>query len=422
MEGSEWAELLGRPLAAVDPEMAGLIDAQRAQNAATINLVASETYCPQATLEAEASVLVNKNASGYPPRRSVGGGDILDRIERLACERACALFGAEHANIQALSSTLANVAVLRGLLRPGDRILSFDVAAGGHGSHGGRGHISGQDYEARSFGVDEATGQVDLDAARRIARDWRPHIVIAGSSSYPWAIDFAGISEVAGEVGALTFADIAHVAGLIVAGLHANPVPAYDVATTSTHKTLCGPRTGGLILCRRAHAAAIDAALMPGLQAAPGGHIIAARATLFAMVGRPAFGRLMRGVVDNARALADGLREAGAALYCGGTDTHMVVVDLRGSAWDAVGLNAALLRHGIVASTTGLPGHPARAGRLGLRLGTTPMTIRGAGVADAREMGAIVGRLLAAGPGRPDDTALAARVADLARRLPVPDA
>ncbi|MCC7274559.1 MAG: serine hydroxymethyltransferase [Alphaproteobacteria bacterium] len=417
-----WETMFGDGLAALDPEISGLIDAQRTQNAATVNLVASETYCPRATLEAEASVLVNKNASGYPPRRSVGGGEILDRIELLACERARRLFGAEHANIQALSSTLANVAVVRGLLRPGDRILSFDAAAGGHGSHGGAGHLSGQDYVVRSFGVDERTGLLDLEGARRTAREFRPHIVIAGSSSYPRAIDFAAVGAIAAEVGALTFADIAHVAGLIVAGLHANPTPHYDVVTTSTHKTLCGPRTGGLILCRSAHAAAIDAALMPGLQAAPGAHIIAARAALFALVARPEFTVLMRGVVANARALAEGLREGGAVLYCGGTDTHMVVVDLRGGPWSAADLNARLLRHGIVASTTGLPADPARQGRLGLRVGTTAMTIRGAGEPDLRAMGRAVAHLLAAGPAAPDDPSVAGAIAGLAGRFPVPAA
>lgn len=422
MKRTEWTELFAGDLAAIDPELAALIDRQRTQNENTVNLVASETYCPRATIEAEASILINKNASGYPPRRSFGGGEIMDRIESLAIDRARRLFGAEHANIQALSSTVANVAVLRGLLRPGDRILSFDAAAGGHGSHGGGGHISGQDYAVRGFGVDEATGRLDLDAARREARAFRPRIIIAGSSSYPWAIDFDAIAEIAAEVGALTFADIAHVAGLIVAGLHANPTPRYDVVTTSTHKTLCGPRTGGLILCRAAHGAAIDAALMPGLQAAPGAHIIAARAVLFDMVGRPEFAALMRRVVENARALAEGVVEGGGRLYCGGTDTHMVVIDLRGSPWAGPDVNDRLLRLGIVANTTGLPADPARVGRLGLRLGSTPMTIRGADAATHRELGRHVARVLAAGPGAAEDTRLGAEIAELARRFPVPAA
>ena len=420
MERMEWSDIFELGLHALDPDMSSLLEEQRAQNDGTVNLVASETYCPRATIEAEASILINKNASGYPPRRSFGGGEIMDRVERLACDRACRLFGAEHANIQALSSTLANVAVLRGLLKPGGRILSFDAAAGGHGSHGGGNHISGQDYAVRTFGVDETTGRLDLDGARRIAREFRPDMIIAGSSSYPLAMDFAAIAAIAREVGALTFADIAHVAGLIVGGLHANPTPDYDVVTTSTHKTLCGPRTGGLILARQVHGKAIDDALMPGLQAAPGGHIIAARATLFALVGRPAFARLMHAVVANAKALADGIREGGGSLYCGGTETHMVVVDLRGSAWDIEGLNAWLFRHGIVANTTGLPARPGPNGRLGLRLGSTPMTIRGAGSGELREMGTAVARLLAAGPRAPEDRTLAATIAEWARSFPPP--
>lgn len=328
----------------------------------------------RATIAAEASELVNKNASGYPPRISFGGGQIIDRIESLAVD--CAkTFGAEHANVQALSSTIANVAVLRALLRPGERILAFDAAAGGHGSHGHRSHLSGQDYAIRRFGVEPESGRVDYDEVRRLAREFQPRIIVTGSSSYPRALDFAALATIARETGAMMFADIAHVVGLVIAGLHQNPVPLSDVVTTSTHKTFCGPRTGGLILCRAIHAAAIDTAVSPTIQAAPGAHIIAARAVLFELSARPAFATLMRRVVSNAAALASGLMAAGADLYAGGTDTHMVVVDLRRSRWTEGALTECLEAHAMLANTTRLPRRQDAASRLGLRLGTTPMSI-----------------------------------------------
>jgi glycine hydroxymethyltransferase len=408
------------PLAVAAPDIAALIERQRESNVASINLVASESYCPRATLEAEASILVNKNATGYPPRISFAGGEVIDAIERLAVERACALFGAEHANIQALSSTIANVAVLRALLKPGQRILAFDRVAGGHSSHGGVRHVSGQDYAVESFGLDEVTGEIDYAAAEARAQAFRPHIVIAGSSAYPKQIDFARLAAIARGVGALMFADIAHVAGLIVAGLHPNPTPYCDVVTTSTHKTFCGPRTGGLILCKSAHAKAIDAALAPGVQAAPGAHIIAARAVLFDLVTRPSFRTLMGSVIADARALADALGAAGLSLYAGGTTTHMVVVDLRRGAWPEAALNAQLERHGIIANTTSLPRRPGDGAGFGLRLGSTPMTIRGLDRKGFAEAALAIAMLVERGPAAPLDTSLHARMTALARAHPIP--
>jgi len=414
MEKREWSDLFTADLAVADPEIARLIAAQERQNRATVNLVASETYCPAATLAAEASELVNKNAGGYPPRVSFNGGATMDAIERLAVERAKAIFGAEHANIQSLSATIANIAVLRALLRPGDRLMGFDMAAGGHNSHGDAKHLSGADYAVRSFGVDETTGAVDYEGARRLAHAFRPHMIVAGSSSYPLAIDFRVLAEIAAETDALLFCDIAHVSGLVIAGLHDNPTRYSAVVTTSTHKTFCGPRTGGLVLCKAEHAAAIDAAIAPGLQAAPGGHIIAARAVLFEIVRKPAFAALMRQVVANARALAEGLREAGATLYAGGTDTHMVVVDLRDSVWTEGDLNNVLLDQGVTANTTGLPAR--HGGHLGLRFGSTAMTIRGMDAASFQRLGNELGRLLAG----EKDPRRAGRILEWARQFPLP--
>lgn len=402
MTTAAWTSMFTAPLEGADPAIAALIERQRADNAASVNLVASESYCPRATLEAEASVLVNKNASGYPPQVSFAGGEVMDAIERIAIERAKTLFGAEHANVQSLSSTISNVAVLRGLLQPGDRILAFDRVAGGHSSHGGRSHVSGQDYLVESFGLDPETGLIDYDAAQAHARAFRPRMIIAGSSAYPLQIDFARLHAIAQNVGAMLFADIAHVAGLIVAGLHPNPTPFSDVVTTSTHKTFCGPRTGGLILCKARHATAIDAALAPGLQAAPGGHIIAARAVLFDRVTRPEFRELMKNVVAGAASLARGIAAGGLPLFAGGTDTHMVVVDLRRTDWAEPAVNAHLERHGILGNTTTLPRRPGDKSSLGLRLGSTPMSIRGLPAEDFANLGAIVATLIARGPGEVD--------------------
>ena len=420
LSGLPWAELFTEPLAVAAGDIDELIERQRITNLESINLVASESYCPRATLEAEASILVNKNASGYIPRVAFAGGEVIDAIETLAIERAKRLFGAEHANVQALSSTVANVAVLRGLLKPGDRILAFDRIAGGHSSHGSARHVSGQDYRVEWFGVDEANGMIDYAGAKEKARTFRPHMIIAGSSAYPMQIDFSKLREIAVENAAMLFADIAHVSGLVIAGLHPNPTPYCDVVTTSTHKTFCGPRTGGLILSKARHAGAIDAALAPGVQAAPGAHIIAARAVLFDLVTRPAFRDLMQSVVRGAADLARGLAAGGLALYAGGTDTHMLVVDLRRTDWSEAGVNVFLERHGIVGNTTNLPRRAEDRSVLGLRLGSTPMAIRGFNAAGFGEVAAAIAQLLKRGPGAAGDAAIAARMKALALGHPIP--
>lgn len=414
-----WSSLFTQPLAEAAPDIAGLIDRQRRQNAESINLVASESYCPQATLEAEASVLVNKNASGYPPRASYGGSGVINEIEYLAIERAKRLFSAEHANIQSLSSTISNVAVLRALLKPGDRILAFDRTAGGHGSHGSPSHVSGQDYIVESFGVDD-TGLIDYAAAHEHAHAFRPRMIIAGSSAYPRQIDFHRLHEIAADVGALLFADIAHVAGLVIANLHPNPVPLCDVATTSTHKTFCGPRTGGLILSKARYAQVIDSAVAPGVQAAPGAHIIAARAVLFDLVQRPAFRQLMQAVVNNAAVLSRCLVASGVPVFAGGTDTHMLVADLRGTAWQASELNIYLERHGILANTRVLARRAGDLSSVGLRLGLTPMTIRGLDHDGVAVVARCLSALIRRGPNNVADDVIQRNLRELALAHPVP--
>ena len=417
--GVDRPTLFGMPLGAVDGPLAALIAAEEARNLDTINLIASESYCPRATLEAEASILVSKNVYGYPGRRGVAGCGVFDEIERLAVSRACALFGAGQANVQALSSTIANIAVLRALLRPGQTILSFEETAGGHHSHGAPYHLSGRDYRVVAFGVDETHGRLDLDTARRLALEHRPALIVAGSTSFPRAIDFAGLAETAREVGASLFADIAHVSGLVAAGLHPNPTGCADVVTTSTHKTLCGPRTGGLVLTRSPEIAeAVDAELFPGLQGAPGAHIIAGRAALFGIAMRAEFAQLMRSVVENARSFAAALAEQGLDLFVGGTETHMVVVDLRGRDVDGLAVERALEAHGILANRVTLPARARDRSRVGLRVGTTAMSIRGFGREAFRETAHLIAEIVGAPSRLRRPTAERAR--RLARSHPIP--
>jgi len=419
LDDQDWTGLFDAELRQADLAIETLIAQEVVRNSATLNLIASESYCPRATLQAEASILVTKNATGYPDSRGVGGCEYVNAIEQLAQTRACALFQAEHANVQALSSTIGNIAVLRALLRPGDTILHLAESAGGHHSHGAAYHASGMDYRAVGFGVDEAIGGFDLNALREQARAVRPRMIIAGSTAYPRAIDFRALRTIADEVEALLFADLAHVAGLVVAGLHDNPVPYADVATSSTHKTLCGPRTGGLLMCKAALAAKIDAALFPGMQGAPGAHIIAARAVLFELVSRPGFAALMRAVVRNARAFADALTEAGLALYLGGTDTHMVVVDLRAANVGGRTAERRLEAHGLVSNAVELPARTGAIGRAGLRLGSTAMTIRGLDEAGFRKVAHLIARILDA-PDDATDSSMRGEVAALAQSCPIP--
>jgi glycine hydroxymethyltransferase len=420
MRSSEAAFDLAAELAAADPEVATLIGREVERNRSAINLIASESYCPRATIEAEASILVTKNATGYPGSREVAGCEVFDRIEALAIERAKRLFGAEHANVQSVAATLANIAVLRALIKPGDRILALDETAGGHHSHGASYHLSGQDYQATHFGVNEEAGGIDVAAVRSLAERVRPRIVIVGSTAYPRAIPFAQLAAIAREVGAYFFADIAHVVGLVVAGLHENPTPVSDVVTTSTHKTFCGPRTGGLVLCRREHAKGIDNAIFPAMQGAPGAHIIAGRAVLFGLAQREGFRELMQAVVRGAKALAASLERAGLSLYLGGTDTHMVILDLRDRAIDGRDAERRLERHGLIANRVTLPAKPAGRSRVGIRLGSMAMATRG-----MREDGfAAVGALIAAvlrGAGK-QDPGLERRCRELASLYPIPAA
>jgi glycine hydroxymethyltransferase len=363
---------------------------------------------------------VTKNATGYPGSREVAGCEVFDEIEALAVARAKRLFGAEHANVQSVAATLANIAVLRALLRPGDRILALDETAGGHHSHGASYHVSGQDYHATHFGVNEEAGGIDVEAVRALANRIKPGILIVGSTAYPRAIPFAQLSAIASEVGAYFFADIAHVVGLVIAGLHENPTPVSDVVTTSTHKTFCGPRTGGLVLCKREHATAIDHAIFPAMQGAPGAHIIAGRAVLFGLAGTQGFRDLMQAVVSGAKALATSLEQAGLSLYLGGTDTHMVILDLRDREITGRAAEQRLERHGLIANRVTLPEKPGTRSQVGLRLGSTAMATRGMREDGFANIGALIAEVLrGTGEHQPD---LERRCRELASSYPIPAA
>ncbi|MGE0153196.1 MAG: serine hydroxymethyltransferase [Reyranellaceae bacterium] len=415
-----WHSLFSESQEAVAQDVADLVRLDRASEQRSINLIASAAYCPRATAAFELSHLLNRIVPGPAGRRSVSSSQSIEAIEQMATSRARTLFDAESANVQPLSATVANVAVFRGLLNSGDSVLAFDPVAGGHVSHGGSGSAAQRDYRVHTFGTRESDGLIDVGEVRDQARRIRPRMIVVGATSYPRQIDYKSLSEIAIETEALFFADIAHVSGLIAAWLHENPVPYADVATSSTHKTLCGPRTGGLILCKDRIAEKISKALYPGLQGPAAAHIIAARAVLFDLVGRLEFRQLMSSVLENANALAQGLQEAGVPLYTDGTDTHMVVADLRGPAIDHVDPLDYLAAYGIRANVVSLPARAGASGGRGIRFGTTAMTIRGLDGAQANEIGKLVGRLLATAPRSAVDSGISSRLAEIAEACAIP--
>lgn len=414
----DWSNLFGKGSEALGADVGAMVRADRELEARSLNFIASASYCPLGLRQLEGTHLVNRAPMGLPGRRSVANCEHLDAIEHLAIARAKAVFGAEHVNVQALSSTIANVAALRAVLpREGARMLAFDELAGGHVSHGALRHITSQDREIRTFSV-TTTGAVDLDRAREAARALRPHILMAGPSSYPREIDFAALRSIADEVGALLFTDIAHVSGLIVAGLHANPVPFSDLSTTSTQKTLCGPRNGAFVFAKGRYADAIDDAIYPGLQGPAASNMIAARAVQMDLVTRPGFVELMRRVVANARALGEGLAGGGAPLYTGGTDSHMVMA-YTGESWTPPEMVARLAEHGVTGNGMRAPGADGRP-RMAFRFGTVAMTIRGVEETTFRMIGDEIAGVFAAGPHASADATRVRALRDIARGHPVP--
>ncbi len=395
-----------RPLADADPEVAAAIAHEERRQETGLELIASENFVSVAVLEAAGSVLTNKYAEGYPGKRYYGGCEYVDVVETLAIERAKALFGAEHANVQPHSGAQANMAVLLAALKPGDTILGMNLAHGGHLTHGHPLNFSGKYFNIVPYGVRQSDERIDYDEVARLAAEHKPKLLIAGASAYARVIDFARMGEIARSAGALFMVDMAHIAGLVATGLHPSPVPHADFVTTTTHKTLRGPRAG-LILCRQAHAKDIDRAVFPGVQGGPLMHIIAAKAVCFKQAAAPAFVDYQRHVVANAAALAAGLSSAGFRVVSGGTDNHLVLVDVFSKGLTGKVAEAALGRAAITVNKNAIPfdTNPPMVAS-GVRLGTPAVTTRGMRATDMGTIAALIARVLAA----PDDQAVAAAV------------
>lgn len=373
-----------------DAEVFGACRRELVRQQHNIELIASENIVSEAVLLAAGGVLTNKYAEGYPGKRYYGGCVHVDEVEEIARARAKQLFGAEHANLQPHSGANANLAVFFALLQPGDTVLSMSLAHGGHLSHGSPVNISGKYFHIVPYFVDDESGRIDYDAVRALAKEHRPKLILAGASAYPRAIDFAKFREIADEVGAYLMVDMAHIAGLIAAGLHQNPVPFADVVTTTTHKTLRGPR-GGMILCRESLAKAIDKAIFPGTQGGPLMHIIAAKAVALGEALAPAFVEYQTRVVQNAQALAQGLLARGVRLVSGGTDNHLMLLDLRGTGMTGKQLESALDLVQITANKNAIPNDPESPFvTSGLRVGTPAVTSRGFGEAEMHRIAGFI--------------------------------
>ncbi len=371
-----------------DPEVGAACGREFGRQCGNIELIASENIVSEAVLLAAGGVLTNKYAEGYPGKRYYGGCEFVDEVENIARERACKLWGADHANVQPHSGANANLAAFFALLNPGDKVLSMNLAHGGHISHGLPINISGKYFDIYQYGVDAETGLIDYDEVRRMALECRPKMILAGASAYPRIIDFKKLREIADEVGAYLMVDMAHIAGLVAAGVHPSPVPYADIVTTTTHKTLRGPR-GGLILCREQFATAIDKAIFPGTQGGPLMHIIAAKAVALGEALRPEFVDYQKQVVANAARLAKGLLERDIKLVSGGTENHLMLLDLRGTGMTGRELEVNLDAVHITANKNAIPNDPQKpAYTSGLRVGTPAVTTRGFGL---EEMDKIAG-------------------------------
>ena len=407
-------------LASSDPAIAGLIDQEQNRQETHLELIASENFASRAVMEAQGSVLTNKYAEGLPSKRYYGGCEHVDAIEELAIERAKELFGAAWANVQPHSGAQANFAVFLALLQPGDTIMGLDLSHGGHLTHGSPVNVSGKWFNVVQYGVDRQTQRLDMEAIRALALEHKPKLIVCGYSAYPRIIDFAAFRAIADEVGAYLLADMAHIAGLVAAGVHPSPVPHCDVVTTTTHKTLRGPR-GGLILCRDAEfAKKFDKAVFPGSQGGPLEHVIAAKAVAFGEALQPSFKTYSQQVVANASALADRLIERGIDVVSGGTENHVVLLDLRGIGMTGKVADLLVSDVHITANKNTVPFDPESPFvTSGLRLGTAALTTRGFDAAAFREVADVIAdRLL-----NPEDDAMQARcldrVASLCSRFPL---
>lgn len=404
-------------LTELDPEIHQAIQQERRRQMNTLELIASENFVSRAVLEAQGSVLTNKYAEGYPGKRWYGGCEYVDVVERLAISRAKELFGAEHANVQAHSGAQANTAVYLALLKPGDTVLGMDLTHGGHLTHGNPLNISGLYYNFVRYGVLQETGRIDYDQVRSVAREHRPKLIVAGASAYPREVQFDKFREIADEVGALLMVDMAHIAGLVAAGVHQSPIPHADYVTTTTHKTLRGPR-GGLVLTREQNAKEIDRAVFPGAQGGPLMHVIAGKAVALKEALQPEFKEYQRQIVSNAQALASALLARGFTLVSGGTDNHLMLVDLRDKGVTGKDASALLETVGVTVNKNTIPYETASAFvTSGIRIGTPAVTTRGMKESEMEEIGDIIAIAL---QNRDEETLsrLRRRVVELTDRFP----
>lgn len=411
--------LLEEKLAQFDPAVDGIIRDEMRRNEETINLIASENYPPKSLMKAISSMLSGIYSEGYPGERWYRGLENIDRLESLAIGRAKAVFGAEHANVQALSGSAANIAAYLSLLKLGDRILSMEIDAGGHLSHGARASVVSRMFDVVQYGVDPQTGLLDYEAIRRQALETRPRLIVCGASAYPRTIDFARFGQIAREAGAFLMADISHIAGLVVAGEHPTPVPHCDIVTTTTHKTLRMTR-GAIILCKAEHADQVDRAVFPTLQGGPHQANISAIAVGLKHLGTPEYRQYIREVVQNAKTLSESLREQGAEIVTGGTDNHLLLLDL--AKWSIDGETASVLLEEahLIVNKNKIPGDRGTAKKpSGIRLGTPAMTSRGMGEEEAR----LIARWVVEVVTHPEEQTLRNRVKEeviaLCRRFPI---
>jgi len=383
-----------RYLAASDPEVAAACDAELARQRSTVELIASENFTSLAVLEAAGTVLTNKYAEGLPGKRYYGGCEKVDVVENLARDRVCELFGAEHANVQPHAGAQANMAVYFAALSPGDKVLGMSLAHGGHLTHGSPVNFSGKWFDVAAYGLDPATERIDYDEVERLAREHRPKMIIAGASAYPRVIDFERFAAIAKSVGAYLMVDMAHIAGLVATGAHPSPVPHADFVTSTSHKTLRGPRSG-FVLCKEEHAKAIDKAVFPGLQGGPLEHVIAAKAVAFGEAMRPEFATYIDQVVVNARVMGEAMVDAGLRLVSGGTDNHLMLVDLTPAGITGKDAERLLEDCGITTNKNAIPNDPQSPFvTSGIRIGSPAITTRGFDEADARLVGELVARAI----------------------------
>jgi glycine hydroxymethyltransferase len=407
------------PLDQVDPQVGSLVKQELVRQRRNIELIASENFTSVAVLQAVGSVLTNKYAEGYPACRYYGGCEVVDDVEALAIERAKALYGAEHANVQPHSGSAANQAAYGAALEPGDVVLAMSLAHGGHLTHGHAVNFSGRGYTFIHYGVARESGRIDMDEVRAQALSHRPRLIVAGASAYPRIIDFAAFRGIAEEVGAELMVDMAHIAGLVAAGEHPSPFPHSQWVTTTTHKTLAGPR-GGTVFCRADLARALDKAVFPGLQGGPLQHVIAGKAVCFMLAGTEEFKQKQSATVENAGILAETLLEGGLRLVSGGTDNHLLLVDFSGTEMTGERAQALLERVGITANKNSVPfdERPPTVAS-GLRLGTPAMTTRGFGPGEMREVGRIIVETLAAAASEADLDRLLERSRALTAAFPL---